>query len=699
MATENLKVKITADASQAKAEIGKFKDSLKETVGSAEKAASAAIKLKAALGALAAVKVAKAMIQNAVSVAAAGDAIKDNAQKVFMGTTAYQEWGYVLKQNGVEIGALKMGMRKFSQEVATGSDSLAKYGITATDVDAAFQQAIYTIQNMSTETEKIAAATELFGTRALELFPVLNLSNGETQNLLATYRALGGTMSNELIAASDECSDSITAMRAAWSGLRNVLAAYVIPVITKVVKWITLAIAYVRILLAAILGVKASFGGKGSTGGKQGSLPASTGAVASNTGSTAKNLKKAAKHAKELRRTLMGIDELTRLMEKATANAASGGNSGGGNVGGGGVGDISAGVGDVGSFDGIISDDTLAKIQAFQEKIDKIKDKLNGAYLITKGLAEIAMGNPVQGFKDLKDGIEKLFPGIETLKTKWAEIKAQIADKVVTAKAALEDKVSGAWTTIKGVWETVKTTIGDKVQTAKAALEDKFSSVWTSVKSTWESVKTTIGGKAQTAKAVLEDKMSSVWKTCKEVWDKAKNIKGTISAKVKLSLQNKFSKAWNKVKKQWNKLANFGTATATIKIGFKNLISGAWNKLAKAINGAKAKAPAIISNILPSMPYLAKGGVLTAPTPAWLGEYAGARSNPEIATPQSLMAETMRDVNGDLVNAFATMTRQVIAAIENKDFDVRIGDEAIARSAQRGNVAYRNRTGKALLTV
>ena len=334
MATENLKVKITADATQAKAEIGKFKNSLKETVGSADSAAASIKKLKVALAALASVKVAKAMVENAIKVAAMGDEIKDQAQKVFMNTTAYQEWGYVLKQNGVEMGALKMGMRKFAQEVASGSSVLQKYGITATDVDTAFQQAVATIQNMSSETERIAAATELFGTRALELMPVLNLTNAETQNLMATYRAIGGTMSNELIAASDVCTDSITEMKMAWQGLKNVLAAYIIPVITKVVQWITVAIAYVRIFLKALFGIKETFGGK--SGSSKKSLAGTTASVATNTGNTANNLKKAAKHAKELRRTMMGIDELSRLAEKATAAAASGGSSGGGGGGGGG---------------------------------------------------------------------------------------------------------------------------------------------------------------------------------------------------------------------------------------------------------------------------------------------------------------------------------------------------------------------------
>ena len=91
MATENLKVKITADASQAKAEIGKFKDSLKGAVQAGESATKSIGKLTIALGGMMlAVKGVKKAVSNAIEVAAAGDAIKDNAQKVFMSTTAYQ---------------------------------------------------------------------------------------------------------------------------------------------------------------------------------------------------------------------------------------------------------------------------------------------------------------------------------------------------------------------------------------------------------------------------------------------------------------------------------------------------------------------------------------------------------------------------------------------------------------------------------
>ena len=183
----------------------------------------------------------------------------------------------------------------------------------------------------------------------------------------------------------------------------------------------------------------------------------------------------------------------------------------------------------------------------------------------------------------------------------------------------------------------------------------------------------------------------SLLKDIKGIWESLK----TKAVNLKVTLTDGFSKAWNKIKKAWGSIKN---KTATIKRAFTEGIKNKWNAIAKKVNDARAKG-GLAKTLLPAMPLLAKGGVLTSPMAAVMGEYAGARQNPEIATPQSLMYETIQKANGDLVSAFATMTRQVIAAIENKDLEVKIGDEQIARSAQRGNTAYYNRTGKALLTI
>ena len=93
----------------------------------------------------------------------------------------------------------------------------------------------------------------------------------------------------------------------------------------------------------------------------------------------------------------------------------------------------------------------------------------------------------------------------------------------------------------------------------------------------------------------------------------------------------------------------------------------------------------------------AKGGVVNTPTVAMVGEYANAKSNPEIITPESKMREVFAESNADLGDTFIQIGQQIISAINNKDTSITIGDETIARSASRGNRAYKQRTGVPLL--
>lgn len=653
MATENLKVKITADASQAKAEIGKFKNQLKQTTSEASASTSKFGALKTtlngvqdsakgsiasmsglssslggvsvAVGALVAgLKLAKRYIEAVIQAAEVGDKIKDESQKVFLSTTAYQEWGYVLKQNGVELSALKMAMRQFSQRVASGDEALKKYGITASNIDEAFEQAVFAIQNLGTETEKVAAATELFGTRALELFPVLNQTNAETQGLMDTYRAMGATLSNEFVAASDTCSDSILQLKMAMAGFGQLQARQVIPIITKVVQWLTLLIAKVRMVIAFITGVKETFGGNGNT---KTSLPKTTGSVATNTGNTAKNLGKAVKHAKQLRRTLMGIDELTKLIEKSTSSASSGSGGGGG-------GGVSVGG---------ISDEDISGYTA---------------------LADLMDSDLLKKLEEFKDKLEnsKILQWITTMREKWQEF----CD-------LWRDWLSTGWENIQGFFENLGTNMGD--------IRDKAKEAWALFK---ENVEAKIGVKIPS------------WDDIKTAWNKlVGNFQGKgASISIKIPTWDSLKKKWETLKKKFKgKTVSIGLKFSAAASDLKSWVN---KNVIDKVNNQFKKVPILKNHLIP---HLASGGILTAPTTALLGEYPGARQNPEIATPQSLMYETIQKAHGDLVTAFASMTRQVIAAIEDKDLSVQIGDEQVARSAQRGNTSYYNRTGKALLTI
>ena len=135
---------------------------------------------------------------------------------------------------------------------------------------------------------------------------------------------------------------------------------------------------------------------------------------------------------------------------------------------------------------------------------------------------------------------------------------------------------------------------------------------------------------------------------------------------------------------------------------FKGIINGVIDLINGFISGANKIGQSKIATTLGlnftigKIPKLASGGVISMPTVAMMGEYPGASNNPEIVTPSNLLREIVAEGNGEMVNAFYQIAKEIITAIDNVDMDVRIGDDVIAQSAKRGNDGYKKRTGKPL---
>ena len=64
------------------------------------------------------------------------------------------------------------------------------------------------------------------------------------------------------------------------------------------------------------------------------------------------------------------------------------------------------------------------------------------------------------------------------------------------------------------------------------------------------------------------------------------------------------------------------------------------------------------------IPMLANGGVIEQPTMAMVGEYAGAKSNPEIVTPQNIMRQTFMECMLPIAQAIISGDTKVVNAIE-----------------------------------
>lgn len=136
-----------------------------------------------------------------------------------------------------------------------------------------------------------------------------------------------------------------------------------------------------------------------------------------------------------------------------------------------------------------------------------------------------------------------------------------------------------------------------------------------------------------------------------------------------------------------------GLAIAGVTIAAAGMVTAVVLSGGSALPAISAAAPPVLA----ALPALADGGILSTPTAALLAEYPGAMSNPEIAAPQSVIHDTVIEANSPMVIAIVSAIQRLEKTLKEKDMDVYLGDDEIARSAARGNRDHIMRTGKALI--
>lgn len=200
---------------------------------------------------------------------------------------------------------------------------------------------------------------------------------------------------------------------------------------------------------------------------------------------------------------------------------------------------------------------------------------------------------------------------------------------------ALPAILQGVWDTITGVFSGLISWFGDLFSQAKDKIIEVFQPIVDWFREKWDNIKET-----------FSDVGSWFGDKFREAWN---NIKSAFS-----NFTSFFSGLWDKVKSTFSSLGTkLGSAIGdSVKSGINSVLSMIENTINKAIgliNGAIDiinKVPGVeighISTL--SLPRLAKGGVLYDDTAFIGGEYANAATNPEIVTPQNIMAETFDKV-------------------------------------------------------
>lgn len=154
-----------------------------------------------------------AILRGANQIADFGDRIDKMSQKIGMSRRSFQEWDYIMSQNGGNVESLQMGFKTLTNQiegVQKGSkDSINAFkalSITVKETngqfrsqDDIFNDSIRALQKIEDPTRKAMLANRLFGRSAAELRPLLNQNADAIDALRSSVNKKGLIISDEEI--------------------------------------------------------------------------------------------------------------------------------------------------------------------------------------------------------------------------------------------------------------------------------------------------------------------------------------------------------------------------------------------------------------------------------------------------------------------------------------------------------------------
>jgi len=243
---------------------GKFGDEIKESakvaddsggkfekLGSVMKGVATGIGVAMAAIGTAAVGAGKKLYDMASDAAAAGDEVDKASQRLGLSREGYQQWEYVLSQNGASISSLETGMKKLNSTVddaingsASATEKFERLGISMEDLqgktrEEVFEMTVRGLQGIADEGEKAAIANDLLGTSSVELGALLNQTAESTNALKNKASELGLVMSDESIDAAVNYTDAMDNLTRSFAGVKNNITSQLLPGFTMVLDGLT----------------------------------------------------------------------------------------------------------------------------------------------------------------------------------------------------------------------------------------------------------------------------------------------------------------------------------------------------------------------------------------------------------------------------------------------------------------------------
>lgn len=185
-----------------------------------------------------------AVVGGTAQLAAYGDQIDKQSQKIGISAQAYQEWDAIMQHSGSSVGSMIASMRTLTNAAQGDSDALKALGISQKEAlsmgqEELFSAVITKLQNMEDKAQRTYLATKLLGRGAMEFGALLNTSAEDTQKMRDRVHELGGVLTDVAVKDAARFQDMLQDVKTGISGLSNNLLSQFLPSMATVMEGVT----------------------------------------------------------------------------------------------------------------------------------------------------------------------------------------------------------------------------------------------------------------------------------------------------------------------------------------------------------------------------------------------------------------------------------------------------------------------------
>ena len=167
-----------------------------------------------------AIAVGSAMVAAAKDTASNMDVIDKASIRMGISAERYQELSYAAGLCGVEMSTMEEAAKK----------------LEGTDLN--FDDAINQLMAISDESERSAAAADLFGESAYKLTPLLQAGAGGLAEMTAEANALGLVMGEDTVKAGAAMNDQFSKVEQSANALKTNLMTSLMPYVSQILDWV-----------------------------------------------------------------------------------------------------------------------------------------------------------------------------------------------------------------------------------------------------------------------------------------------------------------------------------------------------------------------------------------------------------------------------------------------------------------------------